>query len=134
MFQGRKRKFAKGRKRRQIGEMNKTEAAYAELLEARRLAGEIEAYEFEKQKFRLANNTWYTPDFIVQLADGLIQIHEVKAMTSKGKTLIEDDANVKMKVIAEQFNQYPFFLAAMRPKKLGGGFQIRELYPAREST
>lgn len=124
-FNGRKRKFAKGRKPRQPGEMNRTEAAYAELLEARRLAGEIEAYDFEKQKFRLANKTWYTPDFIVQMPDGMIEIHEVKAMTTKGKVRIEDDANVKLKVIAEQFSQYPFYVAAQRPKCLGGGFELR---------
>jgi hypothetical protein len=127
MFHGRFAKGARGRKPRIPGEMNKTEAAYGDVLKAQLIAGEIEDYKFESIKFRLADRTWYTPDFMVQAIGGQQEIHEVKAMTSKGKVLIEDDANVKLKVVAEQYSQYVFKVCAMRPKKLGGGFDVREL-------
>ena len=45
------------------GRMNKTEAAYAELLAARAHVGEILEFKFESLKLRLADRTWYTPDF-----------------------------------------------------------------------
>lgn len=87
------------------GRMNRTEARYAEHLEARRLAGEIAWYGFEAWRFRLAGRTFYTPDFLVMLADGEIEAHEVKGFW-------EDDARVKIKVAAEL---HPIaFVAVMR--------------------
>jgi hypothetical protein len=47
-------------------------------------------------KFRLADNTFYTPDFMVVMADGLLEAHEVKGFW-------EDDARVKIKVAASLF-------------------------------
>jgi hypothetical protein len=46
-----------------VGTMNKTEAAYAGHLELQRRAGDVEWFKFEALKFRLADNTFYTPDF-----------------------------------------------------------------------
>lgn len=87
--------------------MNKLETAYQEYLELRRLAGEIAWYAFEPVKLRLAANTFYTPDFLVMLADGLLEFHECKGFW-------EDDARVKIKVAAEL---YPMlFVAAKRVK------------------
>lgn len=86
--------------RREAGKMNKTEARYAEHLEKKKLAGEILSYWFEPVKFRLADNTYYSIDFMVMLVDGTIEFHEVKG-TSKGKPYVEDDAAVKIKVAAE---------------------------------
>ena len=90
------------------GRMNKTEEKYAkEMLETRILAGEVVAYWFDSHKLRLADNTWYTPDFMVQLASGEIEYHEIKGHW-------EDDARVKIKVAA---SLYPFrFLAVRRVK------------------
>lgn len=102
-------KFARhtGRKRHISGQMNKLEAAYAEHLQLRKLAGEILDFKFEAIKFRLADKTFYTPDFVVFAADGVIEIHETKAHW-------EDDARVKIKVFAAL---YPFrVLAITRPK------------------
>jgi len=109
-------------KPKQPGEMNSTESLYAEQLYARKLAGEIVDYGFERIKFRLADLTFYTPDFDVQLADGTIEFHEVKAATSKGVVLVEDDAKVKIKVAAALFPQFGFMMAAKLPKKAGGGW------------
>jgi hypothetical protein len=91
------------------GRMNKTEAAYAGELEIRRLAGEIAWYRFEAIKLRLAAKTFYTPDFLVVLADGEVQFHEVKGFW-------RDDARVKIKVAAEQF---PFVFIAIHKTKGG---------------
>ena len=82
--------------RLKTGEMNKTEAAYEAHLAALQFAGEILWYKFEGLKFRLADNTFYTPDFAVMLASGALEAHEVK-----GQWL--DDARVKIKVAASLY-------------------------------
>ena len=74
--------------------MNRTESKYAELLEAKRLAGEILYWEFERIKIRLGQSCYYTPDFLVIDAQGRIEFHEVKGFW-------RDDARVKSKVAAE---------------------------------
>ncbi|MBU4682535.1 DUF1064 domain-containing protein [Cedecea davisae] len=104
--------------RLKAGAMNKTEAAYCQLLEMRKRAGEIAWYRFEGIKLRLADSTFYTPDFAVMLASGEMELHEVKGFWT-------DDARVKTKVAAEQ---YPFRIIAItpKPKKLGGGWNIEE--------
>jgi hypothetical protein len=76
--------------------MNRTEAAYARELELRKTAGEVAWWEFEGLKFRLADNTFYTPDFAVLMTNGELQMHEVKGFWT-------DDARVKIKVAAERF-------------------------------
>lgn len=88
-------------------EMNKLEAAYAARLESLKLAGEIADYRFECLKLRLADNTFYAPDFMVLRPDGEFEIHEVKGHW-------EDDARVKIKVAAEL---YPFKFIAARKEK-----------------
>lgn len=89
------------------GRMNKTEAAYAQLLELRRHAGEIADWKFESLKFRLADRTWYTPDFVVWLRDGGIECVEVKGF-------VEDDAAVKFKVAQEMYPQFRFRMVFRR--------------------
>ena len=91
------------------GQMNKTEAAYAARLEALKLAGEIADYRFECLKLRLADNTFYTPDFMVLMPDFSFEMHEVKGFW-------EDDARVKIKVAAAQF---PFKFVAVKKTKNG---------------
>jgi hypothetical protein len=105
--------------------MNSTESLYAEQLIARKLSGEIVDYGFERIKFKLAPLTYYTPDFDVQMADGTIELHEVKAATSKGVVLAEEDAKVKIKVAAALFPQFDFIMAAKLPKKAGGGWIVK---------
>lgn len=59
--------------------MNKLETAYSLHLEARRRGGEIQLWQFEPFKFRLpGQKSFYTPDFLLVMADGTIQIHETK--------------------------------------------------------
>lgn len=104
--------------RMKAGAMNKTEAAYAITLELRRRAGEVLWFKFEGMKFRLADSTFYTPDFAVMLADGALEAHEVKGHW-------QDDARAKIKIAAEL---YPLRFIAVQPlpKKSGGGWKIEE--------
>ena len=108
--------LALGRLKR--GERNDLELAYEQHLERRKQSGEIQWYKFEGMKFRLADNCFFTPDFIVLLANGELEMHEVKG-------LWRDDARVKMKVAAEL---YPFRFVAVyaKPKKEGGGFRYED--------
>lgn len=101
-----------------IGTMNKTEAAYADHLEHLKQCGTVAWFEFEAVKLRLADNTFYTPDFAVMLATGFLEMHEVKGFW-------EDDARVKIKVAASLF---PFQFRALKPvaKKNGGGWTVEE--------
>lgn len=101
-----------------VGQLNKTEEAYRQHLEARKFAGEIAWYRFEGIKLRLADKTFYTPDFAVMLADGSMELHEVKGYW-------QDDARAKTKIAADQ---YPFRIIAVtaKSKKAGGGWAIEE--------
>lgn len=87
--------------------MNKTESAYRDHLELRRISGEIAWYGFEAIKLRLAKATFFTPDFFVMLANGELEAHEVKGHW-------EDDARVKVKMAAELF---PLRFRAMRRER-----------------
>ena len=91
-----------GRGHRKPGEMNKLETKYSAFLDGLKRQGEILWFQFESVKLRLADRTFYTPDFFVMTADGTLEVHEVKG-TSKGKPWVEDDAAVKIKVAADQF-------------------------------
>lgn len=104
--------------RLKTGEMNKTEAAYAKLLEEMKYAGDVAWYRFEGVKLRLADNTFYSPDFAVMRSDGQMEMHEVKGMWT-------DDARVKIKVAADA---YPFKFVAVKAKakKDGGGWAVEE--------
>lgn len=81
--------------------MNGLEARYSIHLEMLRQTGRVESWRFEDMKFRLANRTFYTPDFWVVLPDGQVELHEVKGRW-------EDDARVKLKVAAERFHEFGF--------------------------
>lgn len=121
-------KFPKAKvKRREVGEMNKTEAEYAELLSSKLLAGEIAGWRYESQTFRLAKRTTLTPDFIVSNLDGSLEVHEVKACKTNESFLIEDDAAVKIKVAASIYTEYTWYLCGKLPKSIGGGWRIEEV-------
>jgi hypothetical protein len=100
------------------GTMNKTEAAYDAHLQELRHAGAVLWHKFEAVKLRLADNTFYTCDFSVLPADGVLEMHEVKGFW-------QDDARVKIKVAA---SLYPFRFVAVtaRAKKRGGGWEREE--------
>ncbi|WP_159918001.1 DUF1064 domain-containing protein [Pantoea sp. 18069] len=102
--------------RLKVGAMNKTEAAYDKHLALLQHAGEIQWRKFEGLKLRLADNTFYTPDFAVMAADGVMEAHEVKGFW-------QDDARAKIKIAADM---YPFRFLAIKAKakKDGGGWEM----------
>ncbi len=77
------------------GEMNKDENRFAELLKQQQYSGEILKFYYEQVKFRLAEKTFYTPDFLVVKPDHL-EIVEIKGF-------LRDDAAVKFKCAAELY-------------------------------
>jgi len=93
-----------GAERRAPGRMNKTEARYAARLALLKAGGAVQWCAFEPVKLRLADRTFYTPDFMVVAEDGTIEFHEVKGHW-------RDDARVKIKVAAEQFPMFRFVAA-----------------------
>ncbi|MBC9904777.1 DUF1064 domain-containing protein [Achromobacter xylosoxidans] len=110
------RSFALGRLK--TGQLNKTEQAYAAYLGQLQAVGGILWHKFEGMKFRLADNTFYTPDFMVMKPDGQLEAHEVKGYW-------QDDAKVKIKVASDM---YPVRFVAIkaRAKKDGGGWAVEE--------
>lgn len=95
------------------GEMNNTEKLYERHLKDRQHLGEIDWFKFEGIKLRLADNTFYSPDFFVMLSTGVLQVHEVKGHW-------EDDARVKIKVAA---SIYPFQFIAVKKDRSGWLFE-----------
>lgn len=108
---------AKGRLAK--GTMNTTETKYAAYLDQLKLAGDVLWWKFEPVKLLLAPLTTLTPDFMVMLADGILEMHDVKG----AKAIYEDDAKVKMKMAAQE---YPFVFRVVYPvpKGEGGGWNI----------
>lgn len=103
------------------GSMNGLEREYAGLLELRRIRGEIARWDFQPEKLRLADRTFYEPDFRVVMPDGTIEMHE-----TKGTWAGQEHNRVKIKVAAEQ-HPYLFVAVMKRAKKLGGGWTREEL-------
>lgn len=102
------------------GTMNKTEAAYAALLDVDKAAGRIVDWKFHPMNVRLAANTFYEVDFLVLDADLRISIHEVKGeyTTDKGQ--------MKIKLCAEALPWFKFLKVTKLSLKNGGGWKIEE--------
>ncbi len=83
--------------------MNKLETRYAMHLDVQKELGHIVLWRYEEVKFRLADRTWYTPDFYIITAAGKIELHETKGF-------MQEDANVKIKSVAEKFQELTFVL------------------------
>jgi hypothetical protein len=105
--------IARGRIRK--GEMNKTESRYAQELELRKRVGEILWCEFEGITLKLGFDCRYTPDFAVMLANGELEMHEVKGF-------MKEDAQVKIRTAAKNF-PFRFYLARWKD----GGFEVKEV-------
>jgi len=89
--------------------MNKLETRYAAYLSSQRTWGRIADFAFEPLRLRLGADwkTSYTPDFLVILPDGTIELHEVKPhKRGKGATAgayWTEDARLKVKLAARLF-------------------------------
>lgn len=98
--------------------MNKTEMAYAQYLEAKKAAGEVAWYKFEAMKLRLADNTFYSPDFCRDAS-------KWRAGNARSERFWADDARVKIKVAADM-HPFRFIAVRVKPKKDGGGWAVEE--------
>jgi len=99
------------------GKMNGLESDYATHLELLRRAGEVSWFEFEAVTLKLAPRTTYTPDFAVVMANGETQYHDCKGGP------IEPQAAVKLKLSAEKFTPYRFFVI----RKRGGAWTANDV-------
>ena len=96
--------------RRVAGQMNKTEQAYAALLEQRKQAGEIHHYQFEAMALKLAKLTTYTPDFFIINADGTIEFIEIKGFWHQA-------GRIKIKMAAELHPWFRFVAVQYKKKE-----------------
>jgi len=110
--------YAKGRMPQ--GCMNRTESKYGAYLENLRALGVVTWYKFEAIKLRIGDSCFFTPDFSVLLADGFMEMHEVKG----SKKLFMDDAKVKIKVAA---GLYPFKFIVVFPHESGSGWDVLDV-------
>ena len=98
--------------------MNRTEASYAQYLDARKRVGEIRDYWFEAVTLKLAHDLRLTVDFFVFTLDR--ELHAIdtkgaKKVTRKSgdrvtKPRIEEDARAKL-LIASRLFPFRFFTA-----------------------
>lgn len=114
--------FGRGRQK-QAGQMNKNEAKYQTHLERLKQSGQVLWYEYEPMTLKLADGARYNPDFVVMMASGMIECHEVKGGTKKetksgdkvSRPFVHDSASlVKIKVAAEKF---PFVFRIVWPDR-----------------
>lgn len=106
------------------GEKNKTEQAFeSEMLEPRKLAGELVWYGYEPLTFRIAKKTSYTPDYMALRADGTMEAWEVKGTW---KDQHYQHSRVKVKVAAAMFPMFPFRVA-MRGGKGEPRWKVEEI-------
>jgi hypothetical protein len=96
--------------------MNRLERDYAACLESLKRAGVFDWYEFEPMRLRLADGTYYRPDFGV-VRGGILEFHECKGF-------MREAARVRLNVAADKF-PFPFFL--VRAKGRTGGFVITRI-------
>lgn len=89
--------------------LNRLETSYASHLNLLKMAGEIEDYRVHGVTLKLADDTRYTPDFLVIGKEGQVELQETKGW-------MRDDANVKLKVAAAQFPWFVFKLVTWKDK------------------
>ncbi|WP_458763641.1 hypothetical protein [Cupriavidus basilensis] len=99
---------------------NKTERAYAALLDEEKRQGLVIDWKFHPMRVRLADNTFYEVDFVVLHADMSLAIHETKGgfVTAHGQ--------MKIKLCAEVLPYFRMVKATKLPAKQGGGFKREE--------
>lgn len=78
--------------------MNKLEVAWLAVLVLR---PDVDRASFEAVKLRLADQTYYTPDFFVVMKSGLIEFHETKGYMRAA-------ARVRLRVAADLYPEFQF--------------------------
>jgi hypothetical protein len=120
----------KARARPTPGVMNATERKYSEYLEAQRHIGVIVDWIYEPGSFKLAPDCHYRPDFFVVYADGSCELIDVKGYNRKQNgPVVEEDAQVKIKVAAERF----WFFGWAQTWRTQDGWQRRDFNSRHEN-
>lgn len=118
--------------RREAGRMNRTEEAFAAILDAH---PDVAIWRFEAIKLRLADSTFYEPDFFVIATDGRACFVEVKTRWGgkrhAGKAGWTEDGRVKVKVAAETFAEFDFY-AAIAPDRHTPAWEFERFGSRRE--
>lgn len=95
---------------------SKLERDYARYLDSCKTAGEIWDWMYHPWRLRLAEGTYYTPDFLVVIPGGLIELHETKGF-------MREAARVRLNVAADKFKYITFKLI----KRARHGWDITEV-------
>lgn len=112
-----KRKSFDDAPKKKSGEPNKGERAYGLELAMQKNEGRIHWFAFQPITLKLAFDTRYTPDYVVQGCDGgPLTMIDVKGRKGNGYWC-EEDAKIKIKVAAEKFPMFRF--AIVWPAKDG---------------
>lgn len=74
--------------------MNKTEAAYAAILEAQQRRGEIIEWAFEPFRLRYGTKAFYKPDFVAILPGSIININELRELSEASALEIAEVASI----------------------------------------
>lgn len=105
-------RVGKAKGKHKPGEMNKGEAAFAQYLDMRKAAGDIQGWWFESMTFKLAPDLRYTPDFAVWETDDTFTFYEIKGKTTSkradGSRVAKpfyhgEDGRIKVKVAPRLF-------------------------------
>lgn len=109
MYRGKFSRPAFARRHHTREGMNATEKRYSEHLDQLIQSGSATWWAFEVIKVEIGSGSFYRPDFVVQLADGSVELHEVKGYMTEA-------ARLRIKVAA---SRYPFVFKVIRelPKK-----------------
>lgn len=99
---------------------SKAEARYAQILEARKRAGEIADWDYEALTLVVGRAegmvSRITPDFVVHRYDGTVELREVKGW-------LRDDARAKLLAAVRQWQGFSWWLVWARR----GGFEEERL-------
>ena len=101
---------------------SKWEQLYSDHLARLQSDGVIASYAYEPITFKLAHRCTYTPDFLVVLPSGSVEIHEVKGY-------LREDAAIKFKVAAQN-NPWATFVMIKKKGKTGHEWQEIMRFPA----
>lgn len=85
------------------GVMNKAEAQFAAYLSG---CAEVVSWKYEPMSFWLAEKLRYTPDFLVEYQNGVLECVDVKAAWKDGKPHAEDDSLAKLKMFAQEYGDW----------------------------
>ena len=100
---------------------NKWETEFASRLQNQQDSGLIVWYQFEGQRFRLADGAWYKPDFVALSHTGELIVYECKGFW-------RESARVRIKVAADR---HPFrFIAVTKRRQKDGGGWAEEMFSA----